>query len=80
MELFQVKEIFKDLLIKKNNFKISKEDSDLLSELEFLLTCYNNLKIVENATECSCLINDETIKNEIEKNQCIDCGLPLSVL
>lgn len=80
MELFQVKEIFKDLLIKKNNFKISKEDSDLLSELEFLLTCYNNLKIDENASECSCLIIDETIKKEIEKNQCNDCGLPLSVL
>lgn len=80
MELFQVKEIFKDLLIKKNNFKISKEDSDLLSELEFLLTCYNNFKIDENASECSCQIKDETIKKEIEKNQCNDCGLPLSVL
>lgn len=80
MELFQVKEIFKDLLIKKNNFKISKGDSELLREIEFLLTCYNILKIDENASECSCLINDETIKKEIEKNQCNDCGLPLSVL
>lgn len=80
MEFYRVKQILKNLLIKKNNFKISKEDIELLTELEFLLTCYNNLNIDDDASECSCMINDETIKKEIEKNQCNDCGLPLSVL
>lgn len=78
MEFIRLKEILKYLYIKKNNLIFEKEDIELLNEIEFLMTLYSSLYNV-NVTECSCVINSKTLQQEIDKNQCKKCGLPLVV-
>lgn len=79
MKYRKLKEVLKYLLIKKNNFKILKEEEEFLNELLDLLDLLNNCSKNELGYECVCELNEFTIEKEIELNKCIDCGFPLSV-
>jgi hypothetical protein len=78
MKQRDVKEVVKYLLIKKNNFKILKEEEQFLNELLDLLELFNNCSKNILDVECDCEFNELTIEKEIELNKCFDCGLPLS--
>lgn len=80
MEFKKVKEILELLLIKKNNFIIQKEEQELLNEIQVLLVLANSSNSIEINLECKCELDSHTIEKEVEINQCLDCGLPLSIL
>lgn len=80
MKFRKVKEILELLLVKKNNFIIEKEEQELLNELQILLALANNSNSIEVNLECNCELDNNTIEEEVEINQCLDCGLPLSIL
>ena len=80
MKFIKVKEILELLLMKKNNFIIEKEEQELLNELQILLTQTNSSNSIEVNLECKCELDRNTIEEEVEINQCLDCGLPLSIL
>ncbi|WP_353078253.1 hypothetical protein [Flavobacterium sp.] len=80
MKYKSVKEILEILLVKKNNFIIEKEEQELLIELQILLALANSSNSIEVNLECNCELDCETIEEEVEINQCLDCGLPLSIL
>lgn len=79
MKYRKLKEKLKYLLIKKNNFKILKEEEEFLNELLDLLDLLNNCSKNELDFECVCELNEFTIEKETELNKCLDCGSPLSV-
>jgi hypothetical protein len=79
MKYRKLKEVLKYLLIKKNNFKILKEEEQFLNELLDLLELFNNCSKNVLDVECDCEFNELTIDKEIKLNKCLDCGLPLSV-
>jgi|688.fasta_scaffold1121402_2 hypothetical protein len=76
----KLKELLEYLLIKKNNFKILKEEEEFLNELLDLLDLLNNCSKNELDVECVCELNVFTIEKEIELNKCLDCELPLNLL
>jgi hypothetical protein len=80
MKFNKVKEILELLLVKKNNFIIEKEEQELLNELQVLLALANSSNSIEVNLECNCELDSDTIEEEVEINQCLDCGLPLSIL
>jgi hypothetical protein len=80
MKFNKVKEILELLLVKKNNFIIEKEEEELLNELQVLLLLANSSNSIEVNLECNCELDSDTIEEEVEINQCLDCGLPLSIL
>lgn len=80
MKFRKVKEILELLLLKKNNYIIEKEEQELLNELQFLLALANSSNSIEVNLECNCELDSKTIEEEVEINQCLDCGLPLSIL
>lgn len=80
MKFRKVKEILELLLVKKNNFIIEKEEQELLNELQVLLLLVNSSNSIEVTLECNCELDSDTIEEEVELNQCLDCGLPLSIL
>lgn len=79
MEFKNVKEILELLLIKKNNFILEKSELDLLNELQILLALGNSVSSNKEKTECNCPLNELTIEDEIKRNQCGSCGLPLAI-
>jgi hypothetical protein len=79
MKYKNVKEILELLLVKKNNFSIVNEEQELLNELQVLLLLANN-NTIDVKLECKCELDNDTIEEEVEINQCLDCGLPLSIL
>lgn len=80
MELNNLKKILELLLIKKSAYIIKKDEEDLLNEINFLLKLANSYNLDKLKTECNCEINQDTLEKEIYVNQCLDCGLPLSIL
>lgn len=80
MKFRKVKEILELLLVKKNNFIIKKEEQELLNELQVLLAIANSSNSFEANLECNCELDSDTIEEEIDVNQCFECGLPLSIL
>lgn len=80
MKFIKVKEILELLLVKKNNFIIEKEEQELLNELQVLLLLANSSNTFEVNLECKCELDSDTIEEEVEINQCLYCGLPLSIL
>jgi hypothetical protein len=80
MKFNKVKEILELLLVKKNNFIIEKEEQELLNELQVLLALANSSNSIEDNLECNCELDSDTIEEEVEINQCLDCGLPLGIL
>ena len=80
MKFKKVKEILELLLVKKNNFIIEKEEQELLNELQILLVLAKIRNSFEVNLECNCELDSDTIEEEIDVNQCFDCGLPLSIL
>lgn len=80
MKFRKVKEILELLLVKKNNFIIEKEEQELLNELQVLLLLANSSNSFEVTLECKCELDSDTIEEEVEINQCLYCGLPLSIL
>lgn len=80
MELNNLKKILELLLIKKSAYIIKKDEEDLLNEINFLLKLANSYNLDKLNTECNCEINLDTLEKEIYVNQCLDCGLPLSIL
>jgi hypothetical protein len=79
MEFKNVKEILELLLIKKNNFILEKNELDLLNELQFLLALGSTFSTNQEKTECNCPLNEATIEDEIKRNKCGSCGLPLDI-
>lgn len=80
MKFNKVREVLKLLLIKKNNFIINTDEQSLIDEIEALLTLANSSEIRVANKECNCKFDESTIEKEIERNQCLHCGLPLSTL
>lgn len=78
MEIIILKELLEILLIKKNNYLLQKEEQKLINELCYLLSKDNESNKVQ--LECKCELDKITIKAEIAKNKCLDCGLPLTIL
>lgn len=78
MDFKHLKILLELLLIKKNNFSIEKDEEELLIEIQFLLH-KNNCREVDGLNkECKCELDENTIEDEIQKNRCVNCGLPLS--
>lgn len=80
MKFNQVKEILELLLDKKNNFIIEKKEQELLSKLQFLIVLSNRNNSFEVNLECKCVLDCDTIEEEVKINQYLDCGLQLSIL
>lgn len=80
MEFKNIKEIVELLLIKKNNIFIRKYEQELLNELQLLLGLASTNNLTNKKLECNCEIDYKTIDKETELNQCLDCGLPLTIL
>lgn len=80
MDYKNVKFILEQLLIKKHNFSLQNHEEELVDEIKELLSIAYNSKLYQINNVCNCEIDYKNIDDEIEKNECYKCGLPIHIL
>lgn len=78
-------ELAKEHLIALESYKMDEKGNKPI-EIFGIEKLYEAINVIQCCTsvakqlECKCPTNPDTIKEEIEKNKCFDCGLPIVAL